>query len=124
MPLSKPLIPSLTQIRDDVKDKLGIHPCLYQIRDAQAQLRGENCITIAATGSGKTLTFWIPLLYNNGGCTIIITVLNILNDQNVKQLEALNIKAIHMTTRNATNEAFQVRSKKKTILVVVELTRV
>lgn len=122
MPLSKSSIPSVTQIRDDVKAKFGVNPCLYQVYDAQAQLRGEDCITIAATGSGKTLTFWIPLLYNDGGNIIIITALNILGDQNVKQLEAVNIKAINMTSDNATDDAFKVCLLKKCI--VVALTRV
>lgn len=109
MSRSKSLIPSVAQIRDDVKANFGVIPCLYQVQDAQAQLRGEDCITIAATGSGKTLTFWIPLLYNNGGYIIIITALNILGDQNVKQLEAVNIRAINMTGDVATDDAFQVR---------------
>ncbi len=112
----KPSIPSIEQMRDDVKEKFGVYPCLYQVHDALAQLRGEDCITIAATGSGKTLTFWIPLLYNNGGYTIIITALNILGDQNVQQLKALNIKAINLTGENSTAEVFKVGWKKRVLI--------
>lgn len=108
MSFPMPHIPSIEQIHNDVKEHFGVYPCQYQVHDALAQLRKEDCITIAATGSGKTLTFWIPLLYNDGGYIIIITALNILGDQNVKQLESVGIKAINLTGETATAEVFKV----------------
>lgn len=105
---SNSLIPSVAQRCDDIKAKFGIYPCIYQVQDAQAQLKKENCITIAATGAGKTSTFWIALLYNNGGCIIVVTALNILRDQGVSQLKALNIKAINMTLQNESPNLFKV----------------
>jgi superfamily II DNA helicase RecQ len=62
------------------------------------------------TGSGKTLTFWIPLLFNNNDIIIIVTALNILGDKNVEELEKLDISAVNITGESATDELFKVES--------------
>jgi superfamily II DNA helicase RecQ len=54
----------------------------------------KDIISIVATGSGKTLTFWMPLLFRLYGIQIIITPLNILGKQNVDAHAALGIKGI------------------------------
>lgn len=64
--------------------------------------------TIAPTGFGKTLTSWIPLLFNNDGVIIVVTALKILGDQNVKELERLGISAVNLTGDTATDMVFQV----------------
>jgi superfamily II DNA helicase RecQ len=66
----------------------------------------KDVISIAATGSGKTLTFWMPLLFRLDGIQIIITPLNILGKQNVTSLTALGICSI---TLSAKNEEFKHR---------------
>lgn len=73
-----------------------------------AQLQKQDCITIAATGSGKTLTFWMSLLFVKDGIFILITALNVLGDQNVEELTRLGISAINLTVDNATDQAFKV----------------
>ena len=70
---------------------------MFQVQDAIAQLEQKDCITISPTGSGKTLTFWIPLLFNNDGIIIIVTALNIIGDKNVAELKKLNISASNIT---------------------------
>ncbi|KAM6504004.1 P-loop containing nucleoside triphosphate hydrolase protein [Amanita muscaria] len=80
---------------------------MFQVRDTIAQLEQKDCITISLTGSGKTLTFWIPLLFNNDGIIIIVTALNILGDKNVAELEKLNISASNITGDSATDELFK-----------------
>lgn len=103
-------IPSVEELRKEVKARFGYNPCTFQIKDALSQLRRHDTITIAATGSGKTLTFWIPLLFNDNGITIIITALNVLGDQNVKDLERLGIPAINLTPENSSQDSvFEVR---------------
>ena len=102
-----PDLPSIEDIRAKVKSHFGIEPCLFQLEDAMAQLRGDNCITVAATGSGKTLTFWIPLLFKEG-IMILVTALNILGEQNVAELKALGIRAVNITRDNATKSLFKV----------------
>ncbi|TFK20132.1 hypothetical protein FA15DRAFT_552275, partial [Coprinopsis marcescibilis] len=71
-------------------------PCVFQTRDALNQLENKNdCVTIARTGLGKTLTFWMPLLFNGGGIKIVVTALNVLGEQNVAELARLGIRAVN-----------------------------
>ncbi|KIJ91191.1 hypothetical protein K443DRAFT_33111, partial [Laccaria amethystina LaAM-08-1] len=54
----------LSHIRDKVKECFGYCPCLWQIRMVQALLKNDNnVVSILPTGSGKSLTFWMPLLF-------------------------------------------------------------
>ncbi|KIJ37808.1 hypothetical protein M422DRAFT_87125, partial [Sphaerobolus stellatus SS14] len=53
-----------SQIHDDTKRAFRIRPCISQTQAAAAQLEKESDVVyISGTGSGKTLTFWIPMLY-------------------------------------------------------------
>jgi superfamily II DNA helicase RecQ len=84
---------------------------MFQAQDATAQLERKDCIMISPSGSGKTLTFWIPLLFNNNGIIIIVTALNILGDKNVEELSKLSINAVNAVTgASATDELFKVSS--------------
>ena len=51
------------EVWNQVEATFGVCPCLWQIRVIHAVLAGDNVITIASTGLGKSLTYWIPLLY-------------------------------------------------------------
>jgi len=65
---------------------------------------------MAGTGMGKTLTFWMPLLFQpKGSIQIIVTPLNILGKQNVELLRKARLKAIFISADTATTENFQVR---------------
>jgi superfamily II DNA helicase RecQ len=68
----------------------------------------KDIIAIAATGSGKTLTFWMPLLFKKNGIHIVVTPLNILGKQNVNNLAKLGIQGITVTAENATTQTFKV----------------
>lgn len=82
---------------------------LWQCNAALAQLRGEkDVICISGTGSGKTLTIWIPLLFWPSGVQIIITPLNVLGSQNHQQLERVGIPAIAIQGETASAQNFQV----------------
>ncbi|KIK32775.1 hypothetical protein CY34DRAFT_27154 [Suillus luteus UH-Slu-Lm8-n1] len=85
------MIPDLSLIEDAVEVTFDIAPCKFQLQCVQAQLDQKDIITIAPTGAGKTLTFWIPLLFNNDSIVIFITALNGLGDQNIKELQQLVI---------------------------------
>jgi superfamily II DNA helicase RecQ len=69
----------------------------------------KDIISIAATGAGKTLTFWMPLLFKKDGIQVIITPLNILGKQNILSLEVIGISGITVTAKNATKWTFKVR---------------
>ena len=104
-------IPSLDEIWDKALEVLGRRPCLWQCRVAQAQLRGDkDIVCISGTGSGKTLTFWIPLLFRPDGIQIIITPLNLLGSQNSRELQRLGINAIALCGKTATPRNFEVTS--------------
>jgi len=88
----------LSHIRDKVKECFGYHPCLWQIHMVQALLKNDNdIVSILATGSGKSLTFWMPLLFILEAVQIIIMPLNILGRQNVETLGKVGIQAIMIT---------------------------
>ncbi|KAF8582219.1 hypothetical protein K439DRAFT_1301937, partial [Ramaria rubella] len=60
--------------------------CDFQLHAALALLQRYSLILIAPTSAGKTLPFWMPLLFNSGGITVVITSLNILGAQNQRDL--------------------------------------
>ena len=111
--ISKPIppnsIPSFAEIRRQTQEILGYRPCLWQIRVVEAILKHDkDIIVIAATGSGKTLTFWMPLLFKGDGIQIVVTPLNILGKQNVESLAKMGIRGITVTAENATMQTFKV----------------
>lgn len=107
---TRPNVPSLAEIREKTARIFGCTPCLWQAKVAEAVLKGDkDVISVAATGSGKTLTFWMPLLFRTEGIQLVITPLNLLGEQNVDSLAKLGINAITVTAENATRENFKVR---------------
>lgn len=86
-----------------------VRPCLWQVKVALAVLKGDkHVLSIARTGSGKTLTFWIPILLTDDGITIIVVPLNLLAKQNVDQLGLVGINSIMITAETATPANFEV----------------
>jgi superfamily II DNA helicase RecQ len=61
-------------------------------------------------GDGKTLSFWIPLLMaiedGEEKLMFVISLLNILEKQNVQVLLGLNISAIALSSENTDTENF------------------
>ena len=47
-----------------------------KIHVIHAILAGKDVITIAPTGSRKSLTYWMPLLFIKYGITVVVTPLN------------------------------------------------
>jgi superfamily II DNA helicase RecQ len=101
-------LPSLANVRETVNKRFGFTPCTWQLEAALTQLRRQDLVTLAPTGSGKTLTFWIPLLFDKDGISVVITPLNVLGEKNVKELADVSITAINLTTTSASDEAFKV----------------
>ena len=64
---------------------------------------------------GKTLTFWIPLLFRPDGIQIIITPLNQLGKQQVEDLERIGMRAIAISANTANNDNYKVRTSAITI---------
>lgn len=102
-------LPSIDEIRAKTLQAFKRRPCLWQCEVTRSMLRGDrDVVCISGTGSGKTLTFWMPLLFRPNGIQIIITPLNVLGVQNTKQLADLGIRAIAISAKTATAKNFQV----------------
>ena len=80
----------------------------WQIQVVQAILNGEDVITIALMGSGKSMTYWMPLLYIKHGIIVVVTPLKLLGGQFVDMLQGNGISAMSITASNAMNELFEV----------------
>ncbi|KIL55150.1 hypothetical protein M378DRAFT_40587, partial [Amanita muscaria Koide BX008] len=100
-------VPSFTEICLKTLEKLGKMPCAWQIHVCKAVLHGDrDIISIAGTGMGKTLTFWMPLLFRPHGIQLIITPLNILGEQNTMILDRLGIEGVCISAATATEYNF------------------
>lgn len=100
---------SITDVRQHTQHVFGIRPCLWQVKVAQALLKGDkDVLCTAGTGMGKTLGFWIPLLFRPESMQIVITPLNLLGRQNTLSLAKAGIKAISIDAETATSANFAV----------------
>ncbi|KIK78111.1 hypothetical protein PAXRUDRAFT_87212, partial [Paxillus rubicundulus Ve08.2h10] len=81
--------------------------CTFQVHLVLEQLKQHDVIMVMPTGAGKTLTFWISLIFNGSGISIIIMALNGLGDQNIAGLKQLCIPAISVMGDNATYMLFK-----------------
>jgi hypothetical protein len=100
-------MPSHNQICKDPECIFNIRPCISQIKVSIWQLRYEtDIIYISATGSGKTLTFWIPMIYEKDSITVLVTALNVLGQQTAQTLELSRIK-VHMRMCQIRTRCFQ-----------------
>ncbi|KAI0635614.1 P-loop containing nucleoside triphosphate hydrolase protein [Trametes polyzona] len=101
-------LPDIPEIRRRTEERFGRRPCLWQCETALAILQGNrDIVCISSTGSGKTLTFWMPLLFRPQGVQVVITPLNILGVQNKNQLHAVGIPAIVISGETATHDNFK-----------------
>ncbi|KAJ7179864.1 P-loop containing nucleoside triphosphate hydrolase protein [Mycena crocata] len=113
---------SFAEIRARAVKHLGHQPCLWQIKVVEAILKRDgDVVCISATGSGKTLTFWLPLLFRPRGIQLVISPLNILGQQNVAQLAAMKINGITITAETATPKNFQDIEEGKYSVVVTNV---
>ncbi|KIJ12990.1 hypothetical protein PAXINDRAFT_14203 [Paxillus involutus ATCC 200175] len=100
--------PSLAAIRDKAHQVFSKRPCLWQLKIAEAFLKGDqDIVCIAGTEMGKTLTFWLPLLFCLEGIQIVVTPLNQLGQQNVDSLRKAGIRSIAINAETATLDNFQ-----------------
>jgi superfamily II DNA helicase RecQ len=65
------------EVQDQVEAVFGFRPCLWQICVLRAILNGNDVITIAPMGSGKSMTYWMPVLFIKYGISVIVTPLKL-----------------------------------------------
>ena len=74
-------------VQKQVEAVFSFKPCLWQIHVVHAVLAGKDVITLALTRCGKSLTYWILLLYIKHGITVVVSPLKLLGAQFVEMLE-------------------------------------
>ncbi|KZT31069.1 hypothetical protein SISSUDRAFT_959977, partial [Sistotremastrum suecicum HHB10207 ss-3] len=72
-------------------------PCTWQRNVFRSQMEGKDMIVISATGSGKTLPIWMPLVFDPKIFLVVVCPLNAIADQHAKELNDAGIKALSMT---------------------------
>ncbi|KAF8150999.1 P-loop containing nucleoside triphosphate hydrolase protein [Crassisporium funariophilum] len=102
---------SVKDIRDLVQAKFGKRPCWFQIRTTMALRAGKDVTGIAATGAGKTLSFWIPLLMaleeGQDKMVVIVTPLNLLGKQTEAQLNKAAISCVAVDKQTNKPETYK-----------------
>ena len=103
---------TVKDIRDLVQQKFHRHPCWFQVKVALALNAGKDVVGCAATGAGKTMSLWIPLLMaleeGKYKMIFVVTPLNLLGKQNVQELERAGLSAIAIRSKNANMGTFKV----------------
>ena len=83
-----------------------MRPRIWQIEVVHMVLKGVDVKTIAVMGSGKSLCYWMALLYVKYGIVFLVTPLKLFGKQFIKPMEKNKLCTVSMTTANATNELF------------------
>lgn len=83
-------------------------PCDFQYKLFEAQQSGKNIISIARTGSGKTLTYLMPLILSKDSIIIIVTALNVLGEQFEREAQAAGYTALSVNGENESDAIFKV----------------
>lgn len=96
------------EIRTQTEKTFGKRPCQFQIELCKAQLRREHIISVAATGSGKTLSYFMPLQFTSDSLVIIVSALNVLGEQFVAEATAAGFPAVSVTAENDNDSTFKV----------------
>jgi ATP-dependent helicase YprA (DUF1998 family) len=115
-PSSTKIIYDCTKLTDDeirapVQAVFGKRACRFQITAARQLLAGNDVILAAATGLGKTLSFWIGLVVlqemtklqsdaAQGRVVLVVTPLVVLGEQNERILKEANLTGIAVDKRN------------------------
>lgn len=94
-----PSLPSVWDIKALATQKLGFPPCRWQLELAQALLKREQQVifSTAATCAGKSVTFWLPLLYERNGVTFVIVPLKQLGQQLADDAASYGFSSINVT---------------------------
>ncbi|KAG6852510.1 hypothetical protein C0991_011335, partial [Blastosporella zonata] len=115
---------TIAAIQKLVQETFNKRACLFQIKIAMALYEGKDVVGCAATGAGKTLSFWIPHLMSLADgkkdvLTFVVTPLNILGKQNERMLAGVSIMAVALTGDNANEQTFKSIENGKYSVVVI-----
>ena len=107
-----PTPPKLTdqEVRAEMERVFQKRPCEFQYKLYCAQESDKNIISVTRTGSGKILTYFMPLVTSPDGIVIIVTALNVLGDQFEREALAAGFTAKSINGTNESDEVFKVSS--------------
>jgi superfamily II DNA helicase RecQ len=99
-----------SEISSTTHSIFNVIPCKFQVQVCDLQLQGKDVILVAPTGVGKSLTFLMPLIWQQGGVSILICPIQLLGGQHASHptLQALGVRAINLTSETASDKAFNV----------------
>ena len=87
---------TIEQLQLDGMSHFGQRPCCWQSEIVFKLTSVENLVSISATGSGKSLVFWLPMLYEDG-LTIILVPLKNLGQQLADESSRRGFRAVSVT---------------------------
>lgn len=99
-------LPTIADIRALATQRLGFPPCFWQLQLSQILLQRKQTVVIstAATGSGKSVTFWLPLLYEPGRITFIVVPLKQLGQQLANVAASYGLASVNVTRETLMEE--------------------
>lgn len=68
-----------------------------QVEVVEAQLAGRDVLSVAPTGSGKSISYWVPALLGDGLTVVVSPLIALMKDQ-VDRLRELRVKAAHINS--------------------------
>ncbi|MDQ6919363.1 MAG: ATP-dependent DNA helicase [Candidatus Dormibacteraeota bacterium] len=68
-----------------------------QLEVVEAQLAGRDVLSVAPTGSGKSISYWVPALVGDGLTIVVSPLIALMKDQ-VDRLRQLHVKAAHINS--------------------------
>ncbi|MGH7776360.1 MAG: RecQ family ATP-dependent DNA helicase [Candidatus Dormibacterales bacterium] len=85
--------PTLDEARRTLRDVFGLESFRGgQEEVVSAQLQGRDVLSVAPTGSGKSVSYWIPALAGGGLTVVVSPLISLMKDQ-VDRLLALGVPA-------------------------------
>jgi ATP-dependent DNA helicase RecQ len=68
-----------------------------QVEVVEAQLAGRDVLSVAPTGSGKSISYWVPALAGEGLTVVVSPLIALMKDQ-VDRLRQLKVKAAYINS--------------------------
>jgi ATP-dependent DNA helicase RecQ len=68
-----------------------------QVEVVEAQLAGRDVLSVAPTGSGKSISYWVPAIAGDGLTVVVSPLIALMKDQ-VDRLRELKVKAAHINS--------------------------
>jgi ATP-dependent DNA helicase RecQ len=68
-----------------------------QVEVVEAQLAGRDVLSVAPTGSGKSISYWVPALLGDGLTVVVSPLIALMKDQ-VDRLRELHVRAAHINS--------------------------